>query len=67
MTESNPEISEGDAWAYTPEHLRKVEQVEEDVRAGRVVRMTEHELEQWIAEHADDGIAGSPVCLSSQG
>lgn len=59
VTEASPEIAAEDAWAYTPEHLRKVEQAEEDVRAGRVVRMTEHELEQWITEHTDDGIAGS--------
>lgn len=46
-------IPREDAWAYTPEHLEQIEQADADVRAGRIARMTERELEQLIADRAN--------------
>ena len=39
-----------DAWAYTPENLRKLEAALADVREGRVIRPSKGELAQMIAE-----------------
>jgi len=46
-------IPREDAWAYTPEHLAQVQQSDADARAGRIVRMTERELERFIAERTN--------------
>lgn len=46
-------IPREDAWAYTPEHLEQVERADADARAGRTVRMTERELEQFIADRTN--------------
>jgi len=46
-------IPRDDAWAYTPEHLAQIEQADADARAGRIVRMTERELEQFIADRTN--------------
>jgi bifunctional DNA-binding transcriptional regulator/antitoxin component of YhaV-PrlF toxin-antitoxin module len=46
-------IPREDAWAYTPEHLAQIEESDADARAGRIVRMTEHELEQFIADRTN--------------
>lgn len=46
-------IPREDAWAYTPEHLAQIEQADADARAGRIVRMTERELEQFIADRTN--------------
>jgi len=46
-------IPREDAWAYTPEHLAQIEQADADARAGRIVRMTECELEQFIADRTN--------------
>lgn len=43
-------IPRADAWAYTAEHLRRVEQARRDVREGRVRHFSEDELEH-IAAH----------------
>ena len=39
-----------DAWAYTPENLRKLEDALADVEAGRVMRLGKGELERIIAD-----------------
>ncbi len=46
-------IPREDAWAYTPEHLEQIEQADADARAGRIVHMTERELEQFIADRTN--------------
>ena len=46
-------IPREDAWAYTPEHLAQIAESDADARAGRVVRMTERELEQFIADRTN--------------
>lgn len=43
-------IPREDAWASTPEHLRRVEQARRDAREGRTRRFTEDELEQLATE-----------------
>jgi hypothetical protein len=48
------EIPDEDAWAYTPEHLRRIAQAQDDIRADRVIRMTEDELVQFIFEHTGE-------------
>jgi len=39
-----------DAWAYTPEHLRLLEQARQDAREGRVQRLDKADLERRLAE-----------------
>jgi bifunctional DNA-binding transcriptional regulator/antitoxin component of YhaV-PrlF toxin-antitoxin module len=39
-----------DAWAYTPENLRKLEAALADVHEGRVLRAGKAEIEQIIAD-----------------
>jgi hypothetical protein len=52
--EPSEEIPDEDAWAYTPEHLRRIAQAQDDIRADRVIRMTEDELVQFIFEHTGE-------------
>ncbi|MHB8648399.1 MAG: AbrB/MazE/SpoVT family DNA-binding domain-containing protein [Thermomicrobiales bacterium] len=46
-------IPREDAWAYTPEHLEQIAESDADLHAGRIIRMTERELEQFIADRTD--------------
>lgn len=46
-------IPREDAWAYTPEHVARVERAQAEGRAGLAKRMSERELEQFIADHTD--------------
>jgi bifunctional DNA-binding transcriptional regulator/antitoxin component of YhaV-PrlF toxin-antitoxin module len=39
-----------DVWAYTPDHLRRIEEAREDARAGRVRQLTEGELKRLASE-----------------
>jgi len=39
-------VEPDDAWAYTPEHLARVERAREQARVGRTVALTEGDLEQ---------------------
>lgn len=39
-----------DAWSATPENRRLLEQALADAREGRVLRLTEHDLERLIGE-----------------
>jgi hypothetical protein len=48
------EIPDEDAWAYTPEHLHRIAQAQDDIRAGRIIRMTEAELVQFIFERTGE-------------
>lgn len=48
------DIPEEDEWAYTPEHLRRLERALQDSREGRVRRLTEVELDQLVARKADE-------------
>ncbi len=43
-----------DAWAYTPEHVTKVQRAREDVRAGREVAVGADELRRIAALPDDD-------------
>ena len=47
-------IPREDAWAYTPEHIARVEQALAEGRAGLAVRMSRRELEQFIADRTND-------------
>lgn len=42
--------SESDAWAYTPEYQRLMQQAYEDVEAGRLVRMSRDDLSLLAAD-----------------
>lgn len=43
-------IPREDAWAYTPEHLRRLERARRDTAEGRIRQLTEGELERLIGE-----------------
>lgn len=43
-------LSRADAWAYTPEHRRRLAQAHRDSREGRVRKLTESELERLVRE-----------------
>lgn len=47
-------VPQEDAWAYTPEFRRQLEEALRDVREGRVRQLTEAEPER-IANEADRG------------
>ncbi len=46
-------IPREDAWAYTPEHIARVERAQAEGRAGLAKQMSERELERFIADHTD--------------
>ncbi len=47
-------IPREDAWAYTPEHIARVERALAEGRAGLAVQMSRRELEQFIADRTND-------------
>ena len=51
-------VPQEDAWAYTPEFRRQLEEALHDVREGRVRQLTEAELER-IAQDADQAAGGT--------
>jgi bifunctional DNA-binding transcriptional regulator/antitoxin component of YhaV-PrlF toxin-antitoxin module len=45
-------IPREDAWAYTPEHLRRVERARQEAREGRTRELGEADLDRLMAERS---------------
>jgi len=58
-------VAQEDAWVYAPETLRRIERGLDDLRAGRLIRMSPSELGERGDQAEGARVAGNPEPAAS--